>query len=210
MSAAAPARLGEGCWVFPFPGGPSRATSRRILAAHRAVAGARDGGRLGVLDAVPGLGELGVHFDPRQDAEAVRVAVEAVLAEAAAVEPPPASATHVLPTRFDGADLAAVAAGAGLGEAAAIRAFVTPRYGVAAVGFLPHFPYLLGLDARLATPRRASPRTRVPAGAVAIGNDQAGVYPAPSPGGWNLVGTTDPALLEAIRPGDAVRFEVRA
>ena len=205
--AGTPTRLGEGCWLFPFAGGPSREASTRVLAAHRRVAAARDAGRLGVLDAVPGLSELGVYFDPKLDAMEVRAAVEAVLVDPddPAITDPPA--THVLPTRFDGGDLAAVAAGAETSVAEAVALFVASTYTVAAIGFLPHFPYLLGLDARLATPRRASPRTRVPAGSVAIGLDQAGVYPRESPGGWNLIGTTDPELLERIRPGDDVRFE---
>ncbi len=207
MNGATPSRLGGGCWLFPFAGGPSRETSRRVLAAHRRVTAARDAGTLGVLDAVPGLCELGVYFDPKLDAASVRVAVEWVLAGRDDPKSTDPSSTHVLPTRFDGDDLAAVAAWADLGVAEALAAFVAPAYTVAAVGFLPHFPYLLGLDTRLATPRRASPRTRVPAGSVAIGNDQAGVYPRESPGGWNLIGTTKPALLGPIRPGDAVRFE---
>ncbi len=78
---------------------------------------------------------------------------------------------------------------------------------VAMVGFKPHFPYLIGLDERLVTPRLASPRTKIPAGSVAIGGAQTGIYPVESPGGWNLIGTTDPELLQEIRPGDTVVFK---
>ena len=210
MAVAEPLRLGEGCWLFPFPGGVARETSRRVLAAHRRLTAARDAGKLAVLDAVPGLDSLGVHFDPAaEDAEAVRAAAERWLDEAETSEQEPDPRIHALPARFDGPDLGRVAAQAGLEEREVVERFLAPAYTVAAVGFLPHFPYLLGLDPRLRTPRLKSPRTRVPAGAVAIGNDQAGVYPRQSPGGWNLLGTTDPALLEPIRPGDAVRFEAQ-
>ena len=73
------------------------------------------------------------------------------------------------------------------------------------MGFVPGFPYLLGLDPRLAMPRLQSPRLAVPAGSVAVAGGQAGVYPAQSPGGWRLLGR----LVEGtptFRPGDTVRF----
>ena len=81
------------------------------------------------------------------------------------------------------------------------------------IGFLPGFPYLIGLDAALELPRHATPRPRVPAGSVAIGGAQTGIYPSASPGGWHLLGRcgarlfdpqrAEPALLRA---GDRVRF----
>ncbi len=81
------------------------------------------------------------------------------------------------------------------------------------LGFAPGFPYLLGLDAALHVPRRADPRTRVPAGSVAIGGAQTGIYPRELPGGWNLIGRTPQVLFDPERdppcllaPGDRVRF----
>ena len=79
----------------------------------------------------------------------------------------------------------------------------------------PGFAYLDGLPAELHTPRRATPRPRIPAGAVAIGGEWTGVYPAEGPGGWSLIGSTDVVLFEPSRdppcllaPGDVVRFRV--
>ena len=77
------------------------------------------------------------------------------------------------------------------------------EYRVAMLGFSPGFPYLFGLDASLHTPRRASPRTRVPAGSVAIGGAQTGIYPRELPGGWQLIGRTPLTLFDATR--DAAR-----
>ena len=74
------------------------------------------------------------------------------------------------------------------------------------VGFKPFFPYLIGLDPRLETPRLASPRKRVAAGSVAIGGAQTGIYPEDSPGGWNIVGRMDPQQLQTILPGDIIIF----
>jgi len=87
------------------------------------------------------------------------------------------------------------------------------EYRVAFIGFLPGFPYLMGLDPALHVPRRATPRTRVPAGSVAIGGAQTGIYPVASPGGWHVIGRTairlfDPAAAQPslLRAGDRVRF----
>lgn len=88
-----------------------------------------------------------------------------------------------------------------------------PIYRVAMLGFQPGFPYLLGLDPRLETPRLASPRTRIAAGAVGIGGAQTGIYPLPSPGGWQLIGWSplrlfDPQRQPAtlLRAGSRLRF----
>jgi KipI family sensor histidine kinase inhibitor len=110
-------------------------------------------------------------------------------------------------------DLADVAAHTGLSEDEVIRRHRSGGYRVSCVGFTPGFPYLSGLPAELITPRRATPRTEISAGAVAIGGAQTGIYPRKSPGGWNVIGRTPlrlfdvqrepPALFQA---GDQVRF----
>ncbi|HEY2394876.1 MAG TPA: 5-oxoprolinase subunit PxpB [Rudaea sp.] len=112
-----------------------------------------------------------------------------------------------------GPDLDAVAAHAGLDVRDVIARHVQADYRVAMLGFMPGFPYLLGLDATLHAPRRASPRTRVPAGSVAIGGAQTGIYPRELPGGWQLIGRTPLALFDPLRhqpallrPGQRVRF----
>jgi len=110
-------------------------------------------------------------------------------------------------------DLDALAAHADLSPQEVVARHCAGDYRVAMVGFAPGFPYLLGLDPRLAMPRRASPRTRVPAGSVAIGGAQTGIYPRESPGGWHLIGRTPLALFDATREapcllaaGQRVRF----
>ncbi len=127
---------------------------------------------------------------------------------------------HEIPVVYDGEDLAELAARHGLtvGEAVALHA--GGDYEVALLGFSPGFPYLTGLDRRLWTPRRATPRPRIRAGAVAIGGSHAGIYSVASPGGWNIIGHTpvrlfDPARrgpsgseegMFLLRTGDRVRF----
>lgn len=122
----------------------------------------------------------------------------------------------VIPVDYDGDDLEDVAARTGRSTGEVVRLHHSALYRVAFCGFAPGFGYLSGLPTELHLPRRASPRTVVPVGAVAIASEFSAVYPRASPGGWHLIGRTDivmfdpdrrpPALLE---PGARVRFEPR-
>ena len=121
-----------------------------------------------------------------------------------------------IPVRYgneEGPDLAVLATHAGLREDEVIARHCTVEYRVAMLGFSPGFPYLLGLDPRLAMPRLDTPRTRVAAGSVGIGGAQTGIYPQAGPGGWRIIGRTTLALFDPLRdpptllaPGDRVRF----
>ena len=113
-----------------------------------------------------------------------------------------------------GADLEAVAAGAGLSTADVVAAHSAPVYTVFMIGFLPGFSYLGGLDPLLATPRRPEPRLRVPASSVSIGGEQTAIHGVEGPSGWHLIGRSpvrpfmprrDPPFLFA--PGDRIRFQ---
>ena len=111
--------------------------------------------------------------------------------------------------------LVEVCAAAGLERVAAIRLFTAATYQVAFLGFAPGFPYLLGLPPELAVPRLARPRTHIPAGSVGIAGGQAGIYPADTPGGWQIIGRTPFRLFDLgrepmslLNTGDEVRFVV--
>lgn len=121
------------------------------------------------------------------------------------------STLHTVPVHYDGPDLAEVASWAKLSIAEVIAYHAAPVYTVQFIGFLPGFPYLHGLDPRLACPRRSTPRRMVPAGSVAIGGEQTGIYPSSSPGGWNLLGTTTISLFSKedgayFAVGDRIKF----
>ena len=110
-------------------------------------------------------------------------------------------------------DLEEVARHAQLAPDEVVRRHSATEYRVQCVGFTPGFPFLSGLPAELFTPRRASPRSKVPAGSVAIGGAQTGIYPLQSPGGWNIIGRTPLALFDVrrdppvlLQAGDRVRF----
>ena len=110
-----------------------------------------------------------------------------------------------------GPDLEEVASHAHLSVAEVIRRHALPDYHVFMLGFRPGFPYLGGMDPSIACPRRATPRQSVRGGSVGIAGEQTGVYPEPSPGGWNIIGCTplslfDEKALSLIQPGDTIRF----
>ncbi|WP_448331792.1 5-oxoprolinase subunit PxpB [Streptomyces sp. DSM 41534] len=118
-----------------------------------------------------------------------------------------------VPVRYDGPDLAEVARHWGVRPEEAVRIHSGTEFRVAFCGFAPGFGYLTGLPERFHMPRRATPRTRVPVGSVGLAGAYTGVYPRASPGGWQLIGTTDAVLWDSARepaalftPGTRVRF----
>jgi len=113
----------------------------------------------------------------------------------------------IMPTVYNGRDLKRVGDHNGISIKEVVRKHCQSLYLVAMIGFRPHFPYLIGLDKALETARLDSPRLKIPAGSVAIGGLQTGIYPEESPGGWNLIGITDPSLLVELKPGDYIRFD---
>ena len=113
-------------------------------------------------------------------------------------------ATVELPVRFDGPDLAEVAELTGRTVPALVEALSAVELTVAFGGFAPGFGYLTGLPEELHVPRRATPRTRVPAGSVGLAGPYAGAYPRASPGGWQLVGRTDAVLFDVHRQPPAL------
>ncbi|UJR79215.1 5-oxoprolinase subunit B family protein [Sandaracinus amylolyticus] len=160
----------------------------------------------GVLDAHASESHVCVRFEgtpPSLDDLASRV-------ERAARREP---REHVIEVIYDGEDLDEVASLSGLDRDEVIARHARAAYDVSFVGFLPGFGYLRGLDPALAgIPRCASPRPRVPAGAVAIAGGFTGVYPWSSPGGWRLLGHAprfEPLEGDHVRLaiGDRVRFE---
>ncbi|HET6859655.1 MAG TPA: allophanate hydrolase subunit 1 [Streptomyces sp.] len=122
-----------------------------------------------------------------------------------------------IPVRYDGPDVAEVAALWGVSQDEVPRIHAAAHFRVAFCGFAPGFGYLTGLPEEYAVPRRATPRTAVPAGAVALAGPYTGVYPRSSPGGWQIIGSTDAVLWDHARvpaalltPGVRVRFAPEA
>jgi len=190
---------------------------RRTARLTRSLQGVR-----GILNLHPAYCSVLVEFDPRLRSHAeieallrAHCAVEAGGARSA-TEPTRPERVVEIPVRYGGEfgpDLADVARQAGMSPERVVGLHASASYLVYFLGFSPGFPYLGGLPPELATPRLPAPRKLVPAGSVAIGGSQAGVYPMDSPGGWRIVGRTPLTLFDPrasppalLAMGDRVRF----
>ena len=143
----------------------------------------------------------------------IPAALAGILNNAGGVIVPSAGQVHSIPIIFDGEDLPVAAELARLSTEMLIERVLNLKLTVGFLGFQPGFAYLAGLPAELCLPRRASPRKRVSAGSVALGGGYCGIYPAPGPGGWHLIGRTDLRLFDPqanpparFQPGDVVKF----
>lgn len=187
---------------------------------HAAARALRAAQLPGLIDIAPAYATLLVRFDPfaQPDRDGFRASLSAAVRAGGSEASAPSVAARevVVPVCYGGVhgpDLETVATQARLAPEEIVHRHAAAKYTVAMLGFAPGFPYLLGLDAALHTPRRADPRKRVPAGSVAIGGAQTGIYPRELPGGWNLIGRTPLALFDPGRdppcllaPADRVRF----
>jgi len=165
----------------------------------------------GVVELVPAARTVLVRYDPS------RTSAAALAARLRSWPAPPRTTTVQsevrIPVRYDGEDLSAVAELLGVSPAELAARHRVAQWRVAFSGFAPGFGYLVGSDPLFDVPRRASPRTRVPAGSVGLAGSFTGVYPRESPGGWQLIGRTEAVVWDADRdppallaPGTAVRF----
>lgn len=183
------------------------ALNTRAIALAAALKKRRD-----VRQAVAGHASVTVQFDPEQVThEALAAAIRRLATRRPPIEEP--GRLHRIPVVYDGPDLAEVAAAIGLSTQQAIDLHGRPIYRVFLVGFVPGWAYLGPLADDLVLPRRAVPRTQVPAGSVAIAGHQTGVYPLVTPGGWHLIGRTSVKLFlpdsdppSLFRAGDRVKF----
>jgi inhibitor of KinA len=212
--------LGDRAVLITLGDSIDEATHRRVRAVTARIDAEPP---LGFVDRVPAFASLVVHYEPvlihaadsGSPHDAFVAALQHLLADVRDDALPPPRTVEV-PVCYGGElgpDLEDVARQHGIDANEVIDIHASGDYLVYMVGFMPGFAYLGGLSSRIATPRRQTPRTAVPAGSVGIGGEQTGVYPLVSPGGWNLIGRTplrifdigriEPALLVT---GDRVRF----
>ncbi|MDP9892422.1 KipI family sensor histidine kinase inhibitor [Variovorax boronicumulans] len=217
MSGLPPPRLhllGDAALLCELPAPATLVQQQRIWAL---AAEAREWP--GVGEVLPGMNNLTLTFDPTAiDLDALTAQVleawpklSAKAVEGRLVEIPVAYGGE------HGPDLGDVAAHTGFTPAEVVRRHSAGAYVVYLLGFLPGFAFMGGLAPELATPRRAEPRTAVPARSVGIGGEQTGIYPLVSPGGWQLIGRTSLEMFDPtaesptlLRPGDRVRFVVES
>lgn len=213
--------LGDSAVVATLGSGIDEATMGAVLEFAEAV---RISGKAAITDVVPAYSTVTVFYDPLHFPSESGDSYDAVcrFLEACTVR---SSDTHFLidprlvelPVFYGGdhgPDMPVVSAHCGMSPEDVAALHASAEYLVHAIGFTPGFPYLGGLPEALRTPRRDTPRARVPAGSVAIGGIQTGVYPVESPGGWQIIGRTPVRLFRPhekqaalLRPGDLVRFK---
>ena len=177
------------------------------------LAEAGDGVWADVDDLVPAARTLLVVARPTTDLDELGRAVVGAARGAALVTTSADQRVTEIAVRYDGPDLEEVARLTGLTPDEVVAAHTGTAWRVGFGGFAPGFAYLVGGDPRLVVARRAEPRTRVPAGSVGLAGEFSGIYPRESPGGWQLIGSTDVVLWDADRqppalliPGTTVRF----
>lgn len=217
MSGLPPPRLhllGDAALLCELPAPATLVQQQRIWAL---AAEAREWP--GVGEVLPGMNNLTLTFDPTAielDALTAQVLEAWPKLSAKAVE----GRLVEIPVTYGGEhgpDLGDVAAHTGFTPAEVVRRHSAGEYVVYLLGFLPGFAFMGGLAPELATPRRAEPRTAVPARSVGIGGEQTGIYPLVSPGGWQIIGRTSLEMFDPtaesptlLRPGDRVRFVVES
>lgn len=210
-----PTPLGDTAVVLAFSGPVDAAMASRVHALATEI------GRhppAGVVDIVPAFTSVAVFYDIARIGSfaALGAALQRLAERADAAVVSDAAPRVDVPVCYGGEfgpDLGEVAALHGLTPEQVIELHAGGDYLVHAIGFVPGFPYLGGLPAKIATPRRATPRPQVPAGSIGIGGAQTGIYPLATPGGWNLIGRTPVRLFDFARvpagrlhAGDRVRF----
>ena len=203
--------LGDSAWLFKADGSSSEKKLGLILRLRRLL---ELNPIAGIVDIVSSFDTIAVHFNPA-DGQNILDHLTSLHLDQAGDQQPCAGNIITIPVVYGGdhgPDLQALADARNLTVPEIIALHRNAEYTVAAIGFSPGFPYLLGLPPQLHQPRHSSPR-KVPAGSVAIAGDQAGIYPFTSQGGWHVIGRTDLTLFDPrrehpalLQPGDKIRF----
>ena len=208
---------GAGALLMDVSDGPFDLRTQQHLWFMAADGGPLEGLR-GVRNVVLGVNSVLVAFDP---IGADLPELEESLGQAWRKSRPREGTGRVLevPVAYDtspGSELEGIARHVRIGIDEVIRLHTSQEYHVACIGSVPGFAYLVGLPARLAVPRRQTPRARVPKGSVAIGGAQTGVIPMDMPSGWHMMGMTELDMFDPMRPepcllapGDRIRFVAR-
>lgn len=191
-----------------FPAQIDRSTVISVLNLKKAFDRKRV---VGIIDTWVGFHSLAIAFDPEKIAfeKLLEIVLSIKLLDEEFVE----QKHHEIPVKYDlrGMDMEELSHGLNLRPEEVMEIHSSPEYFVALLGFLPGFPYLLGLPENLHFPRKSSPSLRLKPGSVAIGGAQTGIYPFESPGGWHVVGHTSSILFSKpdsflLSPGDTIKF----
>lgn len=188
--------LGDQAIVFSFGDTLSEAVHSQV---RKIVASLENWSQPGIVEYVPAYTTITIYYDPLAVTYQELLAALQITLEDIPDDFNYRSAKKEIPVYYNGDDLAYVAQYNGLTEEEVIRIHCAPEYRVYMIGFVPGFPYLGGMDSRIATPRKEVPRLRIEAGSVGIAGQQTGVYPMSTPGGWQIIGHTPLQLFDLSR-----------
>jgi len=182
--------------------------NRRVIALHKKL---QQQSFDGFVESVPAYSSLAIFYHSPARFETVESFLKALVISEESVKS--SESVVKVPVLYDGDDLSFVAQQHQLSHEEVISIHTANEYRVFMLGFLPGFAYMGSVDQRIATPRKSSPRTLVPAGSVGIAGIQTGIYPQASPGGWQLIGRTPSKIFDvkrespcSLKPGDIVKF----
>lgn len=211
--------LSERALLVQFNDIPDIQINRQVIALHELLCAQPVSG---FVESVPAYSSLGVFFDIRQTGLPLTEALQHITHELDARIAQlnnyefPETEPLIIPVQYGGEwgpDIDFVAEQNGISVEEVIALHTSGIYQVFMLGFLPGFPYMGFTDKRLTVPRKANPRTQVPAGSVALAGNQTGIYPQTSPGGWQIIGRTDMVLFNSkkhppclLQAGNRVRF----
>lgn len=212
--------LNESAILVSFGNVIDESVNKKVITLHESL---KHKSFNGFVESVPAYSSLAVFYNiieikrDKQNSKSafsfVKEYVEKVLENLLDVEQSKNKKILEIPVFYNGEDLELVASEHGLNVDEVISIHTSKSYRVFMIGFLPGFAYMGTVDERIATARRKSPRTSVPAGSVGIAGYQTGVYPETSPGGWQLIGQTPFKIFDKekansclLNPGDNVRF----
>lgn len=211
--------LNESAALVSFGNDIDPSVNRRVIALHDSL---RYRAFPGFVESVPAYSSLAVFYNTVEVLETkggrgafdfVKKFLEDAVMELTEVERQEENQLIEIPVLYNGDDLLLVAELHHLTPDEVVAIHVSKTYRVFMIGFLPGFPYLGTVDAKIATPRKSSPRTSVPPGSIGIAGQQTGIYPQWSPGGWQLIGKTPIKIFDKqnskpclLKPGDLVRF----
>lgn len=200
--------LGENCRLYEFGTKIDLALSRRIINLYYNLK-QEDPAEWDILDIVPAYTSLAIYLSAdsplNHDIEPLDKLVEKLWTHSNSFQNNHEN-IHIIEVCYNGEDIRELANYHHLTVSDVIQWHTKPEYFIAMLGFKPYFPYLIGLDEILITPRRDSPRLNVPQGSVAIGGAQTGIYTENSPGGWHIIGYTEFRDFQLFRLGDTILF----
>jgi len=212
--------LNESAALVSFGNVIDEAVNQKVISLHKFLAYKPF---KGFVESAPAYSSLAVFYNPieaiqsdtkiKSSFDFVKNYLENALTNLPQAEELKENQVIGIPVLYDGEDLQFVANLHQLTLDEVIAIHTSKTYRVFMVGFLPGFPYMGTVDERVATPRKNSPRTSVPAGSVGIAGYQTGIYPQTSPGGWQLIGRTPFKIFDKeksspclLNPGDSIRF----